>query len=446
MNSGQPLNLRTTVWLVMALTVASTTLGTVGLYSYRLCRQLRLGNRLQVQAVAEVYAAQVVSPLESDRQTELAAFVQNLPWHQHSRLLAVLDRQGDVLAARGAEQILDRYHSLRSAKPGPSWYVRGRPEEGVAEYALAAVPVRSPLLSEPLGTVVYAMAAPGSASLGHGDNWGFFIRISLMAAAGMMIGFLWLKRRVLDPLALLSTEPLASCGIVETSLPVQRSDEIGVLARQLTQLQKELARSRDRADRLEKTMSARVARATERITLELKRAQKKIWTDPLTQLGNRRLLDEKFDEVFQDQVGSGEELSIVMIDMDNFKSLNDSLGHRAGDELLQFTGELLRQCLREEDLAVRYGGDEFVLVLPSVQPEQAQAIADRTIALFAQRSRLLPVSDEPTMSAGIASLLRHQPLSADSLLQMADVALYHAKSAGKARSRIYTPELLTARA
>jgi diguanylate cyclase (GGDEF)-like protein len=445
MNPRQPLTIRSTVWLVMALTVASTSLGAVGLHSYRLHRQAHLGERLRTQAIAETYAAQIGPSLTTGPRADLAAFIRELPWHQNSRLIALLDQNGETLIARGAAQILDRYDVVSSTSPGPTWHVKGRPAELALEYTLAAVPLRSDISHEPLGTLVYAMVTPANAGPGHTENWGFFIQISLIAAAGLMMGFLWLKRSVLDPLTILAAEQLPMQGIGSTNLPVERSDEIGRLARTLAHLQTDVSDWRGRADSLERTINARVAHATERITRELKKAQKKTWTDPLILLGNRRLLDEKFDEIFQAQQESGQELSIVMIDMDNFKPLNDSLGHRAGDELLQFTGELLQQCLREQDLAVRYGGDEFVLVLPSVAPKQAQAIAERTIALFAQRTRLLPVSDKPTMSAGIASLQRHGPASADALLQMADAALYHAKSSGKARACIYTSALLATR-
>jgi two-component system cell cycle response regulator len=197
---------------------------------------------------------------------------------------------------------------------------------------------------------------------------------------------------------------------------------------------------RARASRLEHSISDRVALETERITRELKNAQKAVWTDPLTHLGNRRLLDDKFAEIFAAQRDSKRDLAIVMMDLDNFKVLNDTLGHKAGDELLRFTGELLQQCLREQDLAIRYGGDEFVLVLPSVSSEQARTITDRTITLFAQQARLVPISTKPTMSAGIASLRQHTPISAESLLQMADAALYQAKSSGKACTQIYVPQ------
>lgn len=442
MSRRQPLSLRTTLWLAMALTVASTALGAIGLQSYRLHRQAHLTEQLRTQAIAESYAAQFAPRMTAGRRADLTAYVRELAWHDDSRLLAVLGPTGETLTARGAVQMLDRYTLLDAQEPGHVWHVKGTPSELTLEYTLAAVPIRSPLGDASLGTLVYAMVTPSSSMLLSVDNWGYFLYIGAIASTGMVLGFLWLKRKVVDPLTLLGRVGQAAPSTQSRDpLPLERDDEIGALARTLSALQMDVEEWRERANRLERSINARVAHATDRITRELKQAQKKIWTDPLTQLGNRRLLDEKFAEIFQSQDESGQELSIVMMDIDNFKPLNDTLGHPAGDELLKFAGELLGGCLREQDLAVRYGGDEFMLILPSVSPQQAQAIAERTIAMFAQQARLLPAAVRPSISAGIASLRQNRPASAESLLQMADSALYEAKRSGKSKTCLYRPAL-----
>ena len=127
-----------------------------------------------------------------------------------------------------------------------------------------------------------------------------------------------------------------------------------------------------------------------------------------------------------------------MLDVDNFKILNDTLGHKAGDELLWFIGELLQQCVRVEDLAIRLGGDEFALLLPGASARNAKTIADRMSRLFAQRAALLDVDPKPAISVGVASLLEHRPDSPEDLIQMADLALYSAKRGGKSQVVIYT--------
>ncbi|MBI4580080.1 MAG: GGDEF domain-containing protein [Planctomycetes bacterium] len=442
MNRHQPLSLRTTVWLAMALAVTSSILGSIGVQGYHLYRRSGVTEQVRALTVAETYAAQVAGPMGAGRLADVESFVDHLVWHPDSRMLAVLDTADGSIAQRGATPLLEAYRQAKAAAASRSSSVQVPSNRLFANVDMVAVPIRTAGGKEPIGTLVYAKARTGLNILPGPDNWGFFIYISLIAAAGISLGFLWLKRRVLDPLAVLGR--LGAEGSSEASihpLTLDRTDEIGVLARVLTSMHVDLEEWQKRATRLERSIHERVAHETERITRELKKALKKIWTDPLTRLGNRRLLEDKLEEIFRAQRDSNRELSIVMVDIDHFKQLNDTLGHQAGDELLQFTGELLRQCLREQDLAVRYGGDEFMLILPSVSPEQAEAIADRTIAMFAQRTKLLRVRQQPTMSAGIASLARHKPDSVEALLQMADAALYQAKSAGKARTSIYTPAL-----
>jgi diguanylate cyclase (GGDEF)-like protein len=150
-------------------------------------------------------------------------------------------------------------------------------------------------------------------------------------------------------------------------------------------------------------------------------------------------LEEKLPEFFEAQVHAGHDLSLAMFDLDNFKGLNDTLGHAAGDELLQFVGELLRTALRSGDVAFRYGGDEFLLVCPGVSADAAANIADRLIRLFTQRAKLLTVQPEVSLSAGVASVRRHRPGSAGEMLKMADEALYRVKETGKRGVAIYEP-------
>jgi len=193
---------------------------------------------------------------------------------------------------------------------------------------------------------------------------------------------------------------------------------------------------RVRASQLERLADTRIAAETKRMARELRQVEKKIATDPLTNLGNRQLLMDRFAEVVETQKRAGQDLSVILIDVDHFKEVNDTLGHKAGDELLVFVGELLQQCLREHDIAVRYGGDEFLLILPSVSLTNAAAVAERTLRLFAQQARVLSVQPKPSMSAGVASLIAHLPSSAEELLEMADHALYEAKKAGKSQVRV----------
>lgn len=146
-------------------------------------------------------------------------------------------------------------------------------------------------------------------------------------------------------------------------------------------------------------------------------------TDALTALGNRRDLEEQLSAV---QAGD----TLVVIDLDHFKTVNDTLGHSAGDAVLTGFGHLLDQHLRRRDYAARYGGEEFVLVLPRTEAVQAMNM------LRALRTEWAEVSTGVTFSAGIATICPGVPPG--TALAAADVALYRAKAAGRDRFRIAT--------
>ena len=163
----------------------------------------------------------------------------------------------------------------------------------------------------------------------------------------------------------------------------------------------------------------------------LRRAEDRATRDSLTGLRNRAFLETGLDLLFERQKSGGDDLSIAMIDLDNFKQYNDTHGHKAGDDVLRFVGELFCGVLRSTDHAVRYGGDEFVLILPGIGHEQTEPILERILKLFAQYAQTRNSSVPLSMSAGIVSLKCNPCESGAELLRKADAALYRAKRGGK---------------
>jgi len=163
--------------------------------------------------------------------------------------------------------------------------------------------------------------------------------------------------------------------------------------------------------------------------------------DPLTGLYNRRYLNETIDRELAHAVRSGYPISFVMIDMDHFKNVNDTFGHMIGDSLLQrFAAQLLNQ-IRMGDIVCRYGGEEFLVVLPNVTTDIAYQIAERW-RRAAQESKFLDNGSEIkiTISCGIAEF----PLNGgkcDDLITVADKAMYHAKAKGRNRVVIWQEKL-----
>ncbi len=157
-------------------------------------------------------------------------------------------------------------------------------------------------------------------------------------------------------------------------------------------------------------------------------------SDHLTGLANRRRFAEELERQFSEAVRYGHDLSCCMCDLDHYKQLNDALGHQFGDRVLVATAEVIRSMLRRSDTAARYGGDEFVLLLPHTAREEALGVARRLRDDLAIRIRRMSnFSRAVSLSIGIASIAADQPTSADGLVSMADRALYAAKADGKDR-------------
>jgi diguanylate cyclase (GGDEF)-like protein/PAS domain S-box-containing protein len=156
--------------------------------------------------------------------------------------------------------------------------------------------------------------------------------------------------------------------------------------------------------------------------------------DPLTGLYNRRYLQEMLDREIRRAIRSEQHLGILILDLDHFKNFNDTYGHEAGDAVLRETASFLIRSIRVEDFVCRYGGEEFVVVLPTADLRAAEARAERIRAklrdlVVMHEGRSLGVI---TVSVGVAALPDHG-MSEKELLQAADAALYRAKRAGRDR-------------
>ena len=168
--------------------------------------------------------------------------------------------------------------------------------------------------------------------------------------------------------------------------------------------------------------------------------------DPLTGLCNRRYLDESLSrELHRAQRGKSP-LSIVMLDLDHFKPFNDTFGHDAGDALLRELAQVIQNKLRKSDICCRYGGDEFVLVLPdSSLADTQQRVEQICVAVKEKQIRNGgPLLDAITISAGVVGLPEHGSTAAE-LLQAADNAMYAAKQAGRNRIVVYQAKGVLAR-
>ncbi len=162
--------------------------------------------------------------------------------------------------------------------------------------------------------------------------------------------------------------------------------------------------------------------------------------DALTDLPNRVLLRERLNEALGN-VARGDALAVLCLDLDNFKDINDTLGHPFGDALLKIVAERLRGCIRESDVVARMGGDEFTVVqTDGAQPEAATSLASRLIASLSAPYEIEGQRMRIGTSIGVA-LAPHDGIDADHLLRSADMALYRAKAEGRGVCRFFELEM-----
>jgi diguanylate cyclase (GGDEF)-like protein/PAS domain S-box-containing protein len=170
------------------------------------------------------------------------------------------------------------------------------------------------------------------------------------------------------------------------------------------------------------------------------------FNDALTHLPNRRLLVDRLQQVLASSARSGLTTAVLFVDLDNFKTLNDTRGHEVGDLLLKEVAVRLRGCVREQDTVARLGGDEFVVVLQSLSsdpPEaasQARTLGELILAQLRQPYELAGHEHHFTASIGV-TLLRDHRDSVDEVLKQADMAMYRAKGAGRNTLRFFDPDM-----
>jgi len=160
--------------------------------------------------------------------------------------------------------------------------------------------------------------------------------------------------------------------------------------------------------------------------------------DTLTGLYNRRYFEEKLGVDAQKSFHGGTPLSLVMVDLDHFKKVNDAFGHTEGDQVLCKISSLLKNSVRKKDTVARYGGEEFILILPEAGLEESFVIAERIRRLVERTSfEVGQAQVNLTVSMGISHFPSHRAKSKEELIKMADRALYDAKRGGRNKVCIF---------
>ncbi len=207
---------------------------------------------------------------------------------------------------------------------------------------------------------------------------------------------------------------------------------------QLSSLVKTLLRETDVMRAANQSLQQRVAKAQSEVDgliQQLETIQAETLTDPLTSLGNRKRLDSALAQAIELAGLSSAPLVLLMMDIDHFKGFNDTYGHRTGDQVLRLVAQTIRHHARENDTACRFGGEEFVQVMPDTTMTQAVGIAERIRRMMMAKELMKRSTGEKlgriTLSIGLAQWRPGE--SADEFIERADECLYAAKRAGRNR-------------
>ncbi len=424
------LSLRATIRLTLMLVAWSVILTTGALFGAMRHREGHTLASRQAATIGQVAARDLAWHVQNAPQLPLSEWIGRAS--QWPGILGLAVEQAGEPPLVKAPESLSALLLAAGKEPAGVRFARAVVAEGEAPIGVQVQPVPANGFN---GTLALALRLPEEPPEAPAA-WGFFLPLAMVGLVGVCIGVLWLSHEVVRPIEMLSkvgTDNSLAAELIEPT-SASRYAELSSLAQTLRCLHINLDQWRSKADQLEKSFDKRVEEETRKINQTLQRTRREMWRDPLTGLYNRRMLEESGARLYEEQRREGGDFSLVMFDVDHFKTLNDTLGHMAGDEMLQFVAQLLKQAIRREDFAVRYGGDEFQLLLPGLAAGDAEQVAQRVVSLFAQHTRLLINLDpKPSLSAGVASMRQTGAEDLAALAQLADAALYEAKRAGKNR-------------
>jgi len=291
-----------------------------------------------------------------------------------------------------------------------------------ADRPVVAAFMSQPLkVSSPEARLTLGLTQPMQAVLEESNRLGqTVLQIVGALCAASLLAALWMGRALTRPINAIShAARMVASGLPAGALPVERRDEIGELARAFRdmrlQIGEQISELRDNQDELEHLAQH----------------------DPLTGLPNRRKFQERLDQALAQARRFPQTVSVLFIDLDRFKLINDHHGHEVGDVVLQTVARRLLAVLREVDTVARIGGDEFVALLGApATPEQLDAIAHKLLQVLGEPVSFEGLRLDLGCSIGIASYPDHASTATD-LLAAADHAMYQAKTAGRNTHRFF---------
>ena len=277
-----------------------------------------------------------------------------------------------------------------------------------------------------------------------------YLIVALSIVAGLalvLIGATLLRKRrlVAVPIRqLMRAARAVGAGKLDVFVPVSSSDELGLLTHSFNHMTQRLFESQAEVATYQRTLEEQVTQRTKELEIATAQAYKLAQHDILTGLPNRALLNERLRQIIAQAARDGHQVACLFLDFDHFKRINDTLGHDAGDQLLQALAQRLTSAVRESDTVARLGGDEFVVILPGLDPDKATFEIMQVITRV-RESFLAPVrlgDQTPTLTCSIGvSVYPIDAADPGAVIKQADTAMYAAKGAGRNAYRFYTADM-----
>lgn len=266
-------------------------------------------------------------------------------------------------------------------------------------------------------------------------SWQFLLTPVLLLSAAVLLAMRHERRWSGSAKKLLELLPQIRAG----AAPIEQLGEVrgglADLVGVIQQLLHEVRQQKLAVAELNEEVRQRIATRTDALERQIGSLRQQAVRDGLTGLYNRRMLEMLLPKLIDRCRAEGIDLSVLMLDIDHFKQLNDTLGHAAGDELLRDVARIIQSSLGSRDLAIRYGGDEFVVLVPGATADVAQSLASRLSSLVDGLAKPLRVTTPPRLSIGTAQLSQLGAATPQDLLLAADRHLYDVKAARRAGSR-----------
>ena len=426
--------------------IALTALTITSFYFWQQWRddyqQLRAQGRTVLAMLADVSAPALAAQNKAVIEQVLAGIANDAD----IAYVAVIDQKGEPVAER-------RIAPALAAAPLPSFREMASPAGadaaiermiGSGKFVELAKPVTATAGGPPLGYVRIGMSADRQQRSLRNNLLGALTVVGLLVVIAV-IATLLLTRRLVAPMRrLMRAARAVGSGRLDVYVPAKSADELGLLTHTFNHMTQRLAESQGEVVNYQRTLEEKVAQRTKELEVATSHAYKLAQHDILTGLPNRSLLNQRLRQILAQALRDGTQVACPFLDFDNFKRINDTMGHDAGDQLLQAIAQRLTKAVRESDTVARLGGDEFVLVLPSL------GAADATFEVMAVISRVRESFTDPftlsdqvptlTCSIGVAIYPVDAP-DAVTLIKQADTAMYSAKESGRNAYRFYTADM-----